>query len=132
MDVSQMKDGDWAGLTSFQRCNGFVGVKKEDGQLYLVMHRAMDRNDADGTTIACVPLKPQTLKVWLRVDHDFRDRTDKATFFYSLDGKQWQPIGDTLQMHYDIPDFCGQRFMLFNFGTKVTGGMVDFDFFHVK
>ena len=70
--------------------------------------------------------------VWLRVDHDFRDRTDKATFFYSLDGKNWQAIGDTLQMHYDMPDFCGQRFMLFNFATKQTGGVVDFDWFHVK
>ena len=68
----------------------------------------------------------------LKSYHDFRDLTDKATFFYSLDGKQWQPIGDTLQMHYDMPDFCGQRFMLFNFATKTAGGVVDFDFFHVS
>lgn len=32
----------------------------------------------------------------------------------------------------DIPDFNGQRFMLFNFATQQTGGKVDFDFFHVK
>ena len=67
-----------------------------------------------------------------RVEHDFRERTDKATFFYSLDGKDWKSIGGTLQMHYDMPDFCGQRFMLFNFATKMAGGVVDFDFFHVK
>jgi beta-xylosidase len=48
------------------------------------------------------------------------------------DGKQWQSIGDTLQMHYDIPDFCGQRFMLFNFATQQTGGIADFDWFHVN
>ena len=130
VDVSQMKDGDWAGLASFQRRYGFVGVKKENGQLQIVMHRATDRNDANGQTIETKPLD-QT-KVWLRVDHDFRDRTDKAMFFYSLDGKQWQSIGDTLQMHYDIPDFCGQRFMLFNFATQQTGGIADFDWFHVN
>ncbi|MBO4891225.1 MAG: glycosyl hydrolase 115 family protein [Prevotella sp.] len=130
VDVSKMKDGDWAGLASFQRRYGFVGVKKENGQLQLVMRRAMSRDDANGQDIETKPLN-QT-KVWLRVDHDFRDRTDKAHFFYSLDSKDWQPIGDTLQMHYDMPDFCGQRFMLFNFATQQTGGIVDFDFFHVK
>ena len=129
IDVSQMKNGDWAGLASFQRRYGLVGVKKENGQLQLVMHRANGQKDAVGQDIEIKPLD-QT-KVWLRVDHDFTSLTDKATFFYSLDGKQWQSIGDTLQMHYDMPDFCGQRFMLFNFATKETGGKVDFDWFHV-
>ena len=130
VDVSQMKDGDWAGLASFQRRYGFVGVKKENGQLQLVMHRVMSRDDANGQDIETKPLN-QT-KVWLRVDHDFNNRTDKATFFYSLDGKNWQVIGDTLQMHYDMPDFCGQRFMLFNFATQQVGGIADFDWFHVN
>ena len=90
----------------------------------------MSRDDTNGQDIE-TKLLNQT-KVWLRVDHDFRDRTDKATFFYSLNGKQWQSIGDTLQMYYDIPDFNGQRFMLFNFATKETGGIVDFDMFQVN
>lgn len=125
-----MKDGDWAGLASFQRRYGFVGVKKENGQLYLVMHRATGRDDANGVDIKTVPLN-QT-KVWLRVDYDFRNCTDKAFFFYSLNGKEWIRIGDTLQMAYDIPDFCGQRFMLFNFATQQTGGVTDFDWFRVN
>ena len=107
-----------------------MGVKKENGQLQLVMHRAKDQKDAVGQDIETKPLSQS--KVWLRVDHDFTDLTDKATFFYSLDGKQWQSIGDILQMHYDMPDFCGQRFMLFNFATQQTGGIVDFDWFHVS
>ena len=123
-------DGDWAGLASFQQRYGFVGVKKENGQFSLVMHRAMQRGDAQGQDIETKPLA-QT-KVWLRVDHDFRNRTDKATFFYSLDGKQWNSIGDTFQMHYDMPDFCGQRFALFHYATKEVGGKVDFDWFRVK
>ena len=70
--------------------------------------------------------------IWLRVDCDFRDCTDKATFSYSLDGKDWKNIGDTLQMHYDWPDFCGYRFALFHYATKEVGGVADFDWFHVK
>ncbi|MDE6394820.1 MAG: glycoside hydrolase, partial [Duncaniella sp.] len=129
LDVSGMTDGSRAGLASFQNRYGWVGVKKDDGKYYLVMHRAMDKGDADGKEIACLPLN-QT-KVWLRVPHDFRDRTDKARFFYSLDGKKWLPIGDTLQMYYDWPDFCGQRYALFHYATAKPGGHADFDYFHI-
>lgn len=129
LDASGMTDGSRAGLASFQNRYGFVGVKKADGQYYLVMHRAMDKGDAEGKEIACIPLTQS--KVWLRVTHDFRDRTDKARFFYSLDGRNWQPIGDTLQMYYDWPDFCGQRFALFHYATDNPSGHADFDYFHI-
>lgn len=129
LDVSGMKDGDCAGLASFQNRYGFVGVKNENGRLYVVMQRAMKKGDADGKEIARVPLSQP--KVWLRTDMDFSNLTDKATFFYSLDGKKWEPIGDTLQMHYDWPDFCGYRFALFNYSTRQTGGIADFDWFKV-
>lgn len=129
MDAARMNDGDRAGLASFQNRYGFVGVKKQDGRLFVVMHRAMQKGDADGKEIECIPLEGS--RVWLKVSHDFRERTDKARFFYSLDGRQWQAIGDTMQMAYDWPDFCGQRFALFNFSTAKTGGAADFDFFRV-
>ncbi len=130
MDASQLKDGDYAGLSAFQNRYGFVGVKRENGQLYVVMHRAMDKGDANGKEIARVPLTQH--QVYLRTTMDFTDLTDKATFFYSLDGKQWTAIGDTLQMAYDWPDFCGYRFALFHFATKEVGGKADFDWFHVR
>ena len=65
------------------------------------------------------------------INADFQDRTDKAIFSYSLDGKVWNAIGDTLQMYYDWPDFCGYRFALFHFATKEVGGIADFDYFRV-
>ena len=130
MDASQLKDGDYAGLSAFQNRYGFVGVKRENGQLYIVMQRAMDKGDANGKEIARVPLAQN--QVYLRTTMDFTDLTDKGTFFYSLDGKQWTAIGDTLQMHYDWPDFCGYRFALFHFATKEVGGKADFDWFHVR
>ena len=130
MDASQLKDGDYAGLSAFQNRYGFVGVKRENGQLYIVMQRAMDKGDANGKEIARVPLAQN--QVYLRTTMDFTDLTDKGTFFYSLDGKHWTAIGDTLQMHYDWPDFCGYRFALFHFATKEVGGKADFDWFHVR
>jgi arabinoxylan arabinofuranohydrolase len=135
LDCSQLKDGDVAGLSCFQNRYGFVGAKKENDQLYIVMQKAMDKGDAVGKEMESVSFTSHpsslTSKVYLRVSCDFRDLTDKATFSYSLDGKEWHPIGDTLQMHYDWPDFCGYRFALFHYATKEVGGIADFDYFHV-
>ena len=133
LDASGLKDGDVAGLSAFQNRYGFVGVKKENGQLFIVMQRAMEKGDAQGKEIARIPLdQSQCTKLFLRVMMDFKDRTDKAIFYYSLDGEHWTPIGDTLQMYYDWPDFCGYRFALFHYATKETGGYADFDYFHCK
>lgn len=125
-----MRDGDVAGIAAFQNQYGFVGVRMEDGAKSLVMQRARKKDDAVGQIIESIPLKQDV--VHLRVDCDFGyDKTDKAYFFYSYDGKTWTRIGDALQMVYDWPDFVGYRFALFYYSTQRLGGHVDFDFFHV-
>jgi len=80
--------------------------------------------------IESVPLKQQI--VYLKIACDFRDRTDKAHFYYSLEGKTWKKIGAILQMSYTLPHFMGYRFGLFNFATEAAGGFVDFDYYRVS
>jgi beta-xylosidase len=70
--------------------------------------------------------------VYFKIECDFRNRTDKAYFSFSLDGKVWTPIGSVLQMAYTLPHFMGYRFGLFNYATKTEGGHVDFDYFRVS
>ncbi|MCW3060161.1 MAG: isoprenylcysteine carboxyl methyltransferase [Capsulimonas sp.] len=70
--------------------------------------------------------------VFLRIDCDFKARTDKAYFYYSLNGKDWNAIGEPLHMIYDMPHFMGYRFGLFNFATKTAGGFVDFDYMRLS
>ena len=77
-----------------------------------------------------VPLAGNT--VCLKLDCDFKNRTDKAYFFYSLDGNKWTAIGKPLQMVYTLPHFMGYRFALFNYATRTSGGYVDFDYFRVS
>jgi beta-xylosidase len=71
-------------------------------------------------------------KIELRAECDFRNMTDKATFFYSHDGKMWTPIGGALHMSYTLPHFMGYRFGLFYYSTKNVGGFADFDYFHIE
>ena len=127
IDVSAMKDGDVAGISAFQKKYGFVGVKMEGQTKSLVMVSAASDTPQQ---IASVPLGQNT--VFLKVECDFKDKTDKAYFSYSLDGKNWQPLGEPLQMVYTLPQFIGYRFALFNFATKTPGGFVDFDYFRAS
>lgn len=128
IDVSGMQDGDVAGLTSYQNQYGYIGVEIENGRKSIVMHRARQKDDADGITIASLPLAQDSL--YLRIDFNFKDKTDKCYFYYSLDNETWYQLGDTLQMNYDWPDFVGQRMGVFFFSTKTAGGHADFDYFH--
>jgi beta-xylosidase len=127
MGVSQMKDGDCAGLAALQRRYGFVGVKVSGEAKSVVMVSVAPDSPAE---VQSVPLTESM--VFLKMDCDFRNRADKACFFYSLDGQKWTAIGKPLQMAYTLPHFMGYRFALFNYATKTTGGFVDFDYFRVS
>ncbi|CAM5777930.1 glycoside hydrolase family 43 protein [Cellulomonas persica] len=128
LDVSAMRNGDVAGLSAYQQKYGYVAVEMVEGARRLVMRRA----DAQGHvafTSTHVPLTADT--VLLRVDVDFRDAADRATFAYSLDGATWTPIGDDLAMEYSLDHFTGYRFAIFCYATAETGGHVDVDWFRV-
>ena len=139
LDVSAMKDGDFAGLTAFQKKFGQVGVKVENGQKSIVM---ITTDNDKPVEVKRIPLDQD--QIYFRIDCDFTGMNDEATglwtlngkdeakFSYSLDGKVWNPIGNILKMIYDIPHFMGYRFGLFNYATINTGGYVDFDWFRIK
>jgi beta-xylosidase len=127
VDVNNMNDGDVAGLAALQKQYGIVGVKMTGTAKSIVMINAESQSPVE---LASVPLTQKT--VYLKVDCNFEKRTDKAFFYYSLDGKLWTKIGMPLQMSYSLAHFVGYRFALFNYSTKAAGGFVDFDYFQVS
>jgi beta-xylosidase len=127
LDASNMKEGDFAGLTAFQRKFGQVGVKVVDGQKQLFM--VSNKTDKP-TELESLPLAQN--KVYLKIECDYRNKIDVAKFFYSLDGKAWKQIGGELKMEYTLMEhFMGYRFGLFNYASKNVGGFADFDYFHI-
>lgn len=127
IDVSNMKEGDFAGLALLQKKFGQLGVKIENGARSLVM---VSGESGKPVEVESLPLNQE--KVYLKAECDFRDRTDLAFFFYSLDGQSWSPIGKELKMEYTLPHFMGYRFALFNYASINPGGFVDFDYFHIS
>jgi len=127
IDVSNMKEGDFAGLTLLQRKYGQVGVKFSNGAKSIVMISAQTGKPVE---VQSVPLTQKT--AFLKAECDFTNKADVANFFYSLDGKTWIPIGSQLKMEYSMPHFMGYRYGLYNYSTKTPGGFVDFDWFHIS
>ncbi len=127
IDVSRMKEGDFAGLALMQKKYGQVGVQFEKGVKSIVMINAESGKPMETARIPVVQNR-----VYLKATCNFKDKTDMATFYYSLDGKNWKSIGTPLHMEYTLPHFMGYRFGLFNYATATTGGVADFDFFHIE
>lgn len=131
LDVSGMKEGDTAGLAAFAEKYGYVAVKIEDGKKYLVTVRYDDNDDVE-QEFETERVEITENEVYLRVDCDYKNATDKAYFYYSLDGENWTKIGNTLKMNYYGLHFMGYRYAIFNFPTKQSGGYVDVDYFRVE
>lgn len=132
IDVSNMKDGDYAGICAFQNDYGQVGVMKEDGKTYLYYGAGqwMDGEKAVNTMkIADGRIALEQSQVYLKINYNFS--TNKATFQYSLDGTAWNAIGSELAMSYNLKVFMGYRTYLYNYATKETGGYVDFDYYKI-
>ncbi|WP_374756155.1 glycoside hydrolase family 43 protein [Larkinella rosea] len=126
LDVSSLKDGDFAGLSLLQKNYGLVGVKQENGQHFIVMVSA-----AAGKPLEIQRISLAQKNVFLKTECNFNNRADIAHFYYSLDGKSWHDIGEPMKMPYTIPHFMGYRFGLFTYATANPGGYADFDYFRV-
>lgn len=124
LDTVGMKSGDVAGLAALQAKYGYVAVKMDGVERYIVM---VENKDGSEQEIERVLINQLT--VFFKIDFNFK--TDKAKFYYSLDGLSWVSIGNELSMTYDLAHFTGYRFALFNYAAKIEGGYADFDYFRV-
>lgn len=138
IDVSNMTNGDEAGLSLFAAKYGSIGVKMESGVKYLVTTLANTWTSGHATDrgVESARITLNGDKVYLKAEGDFFTSNNAATnygdFFYSYDGITWTKLGGTLNMIYSTGNhFMGYRFGLYNFAKTAIGGYVDFDFFRL-
>ena len=127
LDVSHMKDGDFAGLCLLQKNYGLVGVRVDGASKSIIMINAGSGKPEE---VQSVPISHDL--IYFKAECDFTNKKDVADFYYSLDGKSWTVVGTPLKMTYTLPHFMGYRFGLFNYATKTVGGYADFDFFRIR
>ena len=132
VDVSHLKEGDYAGLCALQGCYGMIAVTKRNGQNYIVMQN----REAKDNSLFAPPKDLSAGKEWesvftnedkitLKISVDFWHMKDEAEFFYLCQGK-WKKIGPTHKLYFKMDHFTGCRFGLFTYATKETGGKAGF------
>ncbi len=139
VDASNIKSGDYAGISALQGCYGLIAITREEKQYYLVMLAKVAENEGffarsgdkePGKEFARIPI--DSSKVTLKVSVDFTDGIDEANFYYQDKG-EWRRLGITHKLYFKMDHFTGCRFGLFNYATKEIGGAADFsDFIYVK
>ena len=117
-----MKAGDLAGLALLNLPYAWLGISKNKSSVVL------QQFDQQANTPVTRPI--ETARVWLRVHCNFD--FNKAQFSYSTGGADYENIGDSVTMPYQLKTFQGVRVALFNFNTTgATGGFADFNDFIV-
>jgi beta-xylosidase len=129
MELSNMKEGDCAGLLALQSTFGMVGIRKyNNGRSRVVM--CTNRGDYLEKEEASAVYDKED--IYLKIIFNFKNNIDTASFYYSDDGEKWLPIGCELSMKYLLDHFMGYRIGLFHYAAKETGGFADFDYFHYE
>ena len=139
LDTSNMKVGDYAGLSAFQLKYGCIGVYVNDSgakKIYMSVNGGDDVGNSSNKIVAEQNLSGD--EIYLKVDFKFAtvnsdgsssNNIDKANFYYSYDGQNWSKLGQELSMSYDLKLFTGYRSGIYSYPTKSTGGYADIDFF---
>ncbi len=123
LDASNLENGDVAGLCALQSLYGFVGIKRENENFYLIMQHRIKDGDAFVTEV-CDKIPLKGAKVRLSLEADFTD-SDQVCFFYEENGVK-KAIGPKHALFFTLDHFTGTRAGLFSYATKKTGGYAQF------
>lgn len=116
IDISDMADGQFAGLTHFSTTNhSLFGIKQENGIRSLLY--SDNGKDTSG-------IKVNGKTIWLRSTWD---ANGISHYVFSTNGKSYQPFGSTYQLTWG--SYRGDRIGIFNFNTKENKGYIDVDWF---
>lgn len=121
--TSRLKDGDVAGLGNINVPCSWIGVVKQQKKHILRCFQQLT-NDTIDVQI------PQQARIWLRLEGDFDN--NRTRYAYSLNGVDYQIVGDWMPLSYQLITFQGSRTALFAFNHKgLEGGTAQFDNFQV-
>ncbi len=132
IDVSNLKEGDYAGICALQGCYGLAAVTVREGKYFIVMQgkaanddslKAMKPDHEPGCEYECISTDKKLIK--LKIKADFTNMKDEAEFFYENENS-WIKIGITQKLYFKMDHFTGCRFGLFAYATKESGGSARF------
>ena len=112
LDLSEMADGQFAGLACMGKQNDLAGVRMEEGRIILFAGEEMIQEYAGDC-------------LWLRLNFDARNNVFR--FAWSTDGIRFSEIGTPFESHFGF--WKGARVALFSYNTLSAAGTAVFDDF---
>ena len=127
LDVAGMKDGQIAGLCILGEPFGWVGVMQAGGKKQVRMYWTNDWRKGN-QTVDGEELAGNTVFLRMCVEPGRSgDSGERASFSYSLDGKEFKQLGDPLKLYFSW--WTGMKPGVFTYTRGEEGGDADFDWF---
>lgn len=125
-DVSNMKDGDFAGIGFFSSDPMTIAVAQTDGKRRIVLVEEAAKGWAPDVKNELDSAELKKNDVWLKVKQNYLEYASE--FFYSYDGRNFAQLGGKRGVSYNFfADWLGPRYCVYNYTTKEPGGYVDVD-----
>ena len=130
LDVSNLQEGNIAGICILQDPYAMLGVQVKDGQRQLIWRQDTLRTDNNFKPAQQTRTIDIDSVVYLRASINYSN--SKTQFYYSLDNKTYTAIGSQTTLGFNLTVFVGARFGLFCYATTDNEGYADFDWFSTE
>lgn len=128
VDASHLRVGDRAGLAVLNIPYATLTLSRTPQGLALAQTVGDNLQEQSQQSLSLTA--QQGHRLWLR--SQVNALADSASFFYSLDGQHFLPLGPSFRMQYSGDYFVGNRYALFCYSTRSReGGWLDVDDFQV-
>ncbi|MBP6823277.1 MAG: glycoside hydrolase 43 family protein [Acidobacteria bacterium] len=118
LDVASLQTGDVAGLALLNKPYAWIGIERDDKGISIAQYSDYTAKTARASMTGA--------SLWLKADCDFLKET--AQFSFSLDGKSFTPLGEPVELVFQLTTFQGVRYSLFAYNSAgQNGGYADFD-----
>ncbi|MBR3506607.1 MAG: glycoside hydrolase 43 family protein [Lentisphaeria bacterium] len=136
MDISNMKNGQKAGLCHFSGSHSAIGVVKEGGKTYLEfrhndrvergpeLHPAFRQKEAGQDVVKTIR---EPMLIWFRSTWGL---DGESHYSYSLDGELFKPFGRPYRLEWG--NYRGDRIGIYTFNDDADEGFVSVDYFHYR
>ena len=131
LDVSNLQEGDRAGICILQDPYAAIAVEVKDGKKQIVWWQDQLTTNNNFTPSHKISTKEIGDVVYLRAGITYG--TSKTQFYYSLDNQTFTKLGTQTTLNFNLSVFVGARFGLFCYKTQASSkGYADFDWFSTE
>ena len=140
VNVSQLNDGDIAGLCALEGEYGFIGIKKVKNKYKLITaeHKisytpwsmgVFDDDLPDIKTEKEIDITKLRLKATFYLEHN---KENVQFAYFDEKSGEYVDFGEAVKLRYTLDQFVGVRFALFCYSTEKTNGAATFKDFEIE